>query len=159
MTQVSTVTLDKHSTFKWPSLAQDLAIMNVPGSPIKGYDDICGAYNITKEELAQVISIPQFQEMFKASLSQFKAEGNKASLKYVTTAQAQSLLDKVYRDMCAGGYDNKDILKFLEMLLKCTGIFDKPAESTVNIQNNVGVQLPLPTGLKNKKLDHLVAVN
>ena len=42
--------------------------------------------------------------------------------------------------------------------MRASGAFSEAQQTTVNTQVNVGVQLPVPQGLKNKKLSHLTPV-
>lgn len=142
------------SQLKWPTLAQDLAIMSVPGSPIEDLSIIYDTYGITEEELKAIIEVPKFRDLFKNCLSEFKAQGSKAANIYRATSLSQTLSEKLYRDAMNSELEPKDALKLLELLYKASGQLDKQ-DTQVNTQVNVGVNLPLPKGLDNKKLSHI----
>lgn len=146
------------SQLRWPSLAQDLAVMTVPGSPIDDLSVIYNSYHITEDDLQQIIKIPKFQELFRRSLADFQAQGTKAGQMFRATALSQALSEKLYNDAMASELEAKDSIKLLELLMKASGILDKTPEATVNTQVNVGVNLPLPHGLTNQKLKHAIPV-
>lgn len=141
------------STLSWPSLAQDLAVMAVPGSPITDLGVIYSTYNLTEASLMSILQVPKFQMMFKEALSEFRAQGGKAGSIYRARTLSHSLAEKLYKDAMTT-MEPKDAIKLLELLMKSSGIMDKDTP-TVNTQVNVGVSLPLPKGLSNKKLAHL----
>lgn len=142
------------SQLQWPSLAQDLAVMAVPGSPIDDLEMIYRTYHLTEEELKAIISVPKFQMMFKDALAGFRAQGNKAGSVYRALTLSHSLAEKLYKDAMST-MEPKDAIRLLELLMKSSGMLDKEAIAQVNTQVNVGVALPLPKGLENKKLAHL----
>lgn len=142
------------SQLKWPNLAQDLAIMSVPGSPIDNLDIIYSTYGISAQELKDIVKIPKFRELFTNCLAEFQAQGSKAANIYRATALSQALSEKLYSDAMDDKLEAKDSLKLLELLFKASGQLDRQ-ETQVNTQVNVGVNLPLPSGLSNKKLDHM----
>lgn len=147
---------DTLSQLRWPSLAQDLAVMTVPGSPITSLDAIYKTYNITEDELRDILKVPYFQQLFKNSLETFKAQGSKAGQIFRATSLSQALSEKLFTDALRGDMEAKDSLKLLELLMKGAGLFDKTDGGTqVNTQVNVGLNLPLPKGLRNHKLDHI----
>ena len=139
--------------FQWPSLAQDLAIMNVPGSPITDFEQVYNSYNITEADLKQILQVPEFQQMFQQELAKCKAAGGRAAQIYRFTTLSQALSEKLYADASRGKLEPKDAIKLLELLLKAAGIADDKQQ--VNTQVNVGVSLPLPQGLNNPKLSHI----
>ena len=146
------------SKLQWPSLAQDLAIMTVPGSPIDSLDIIYSTYHIDEETLQQILKVPYFQTLFQQALSVFRAQGGKAGHMFRAGSLSQSLSEKLYSDAMSNAMEAKDMIKFLELLMKSAGILGKDSEATVNTQVNVGVQLPLPQGLNNPKLKHALPV-
>lgn len=140
--------------YRWPALAQDLAILYCPGSPIESLDEIYKGYDINEKELKALLKIPVFQELYKNALAKFKAQGTRAGQMYRAVSLAQNLTEKLYQDALDDKVEPKEALKLLELLMRSGGVLDAPQGSpTVNIQNNVGVQLPLPRGLR--KLSHL----
>lgn len=144
------VVLSQH---RWPSLAQDLAVMTVPGSPLTELDQVCATYGISEKELKEVLTIPAFQALFKTALDGFKSQGNAAGARYRAGTLSQALSEKLFRDASRGDMDAKDAIKFLEILLKTAGLYDSK-ETTVATQVNVGVNLPLPRSLSGGKLKH-----
>ena len=142
------------SQLRWPSLAQDLAVMSVPGSPIVDLADIYSTYNIDDAELKEIIKVPKFQQLFADSLAEFKAQGSKAAQMYRAVSLSQALSEKLFRDAMGSALDAKDAIKLLELLMRASGQFDQK-ETQVNTQVNVGVSLPLPNGLSNPKLNHM----
>ena len=120
---------------KWPSLARDLAVMTVPDSPLEDLDKVLTTYNLSREELAKLVLHPEFQPLFQKELELCRSQGTRAGMK---AAEA---------------------IKLLELMMKAAGLADTKDAPVVNVQTNVGVQLPLPTGLSNPKLKHLEATD
>lgn len=145
------------SQLHWPSLAQDLAVMTVPGSPITELDQILRSYSISSKQLKEILTIPSFQKLFEKSLKAIEAMGTKAAHIHRATALSQSLSEKLFRDAMADGTRMKaqDAIKLLELLLKSATLLDGKESAQVNVQTNVGVALSLPTGLNNPKIRHL----
>lgn len=139
---------------KWPSLAQDLAVMTVPGSPISDLSYIYRTYGLSEADLKTVLMIPEFQELFKKELERCKALGDRAATVYRFGSLSQALSEKLFRDAISNEMETKDAIKLLELLLKASGL-NEDKTPQVNTQVNVGVTLPLPKGLSNKKLNHL----
>lgn len=142
------------SQLKWPSLAQDLAVMMVPGSPVTDLSMIYRTYNLKEDELKGILQVPKFQAMFQDALAGFKAQGNKAGSIYRALTLSHSLAEKLYKDAMST-MEPKDAIRLLELLMKSSGMLEKEAMAQVNTQVNVNVPLPLPKGLKNKKLAHI----
>lgn len=143
------------SQLHWPSLAQDLAIMTVPGSPITELDQILRAYSITSKQLEEILKLPTFKNLFGKSLKQIEAQGTKAAHIHRATTLSQSLSEKLYRDAMDGGrMEPKDAIKLLELLLKSATLLDGKDAAQVNVQTNVA--LSLPYGLNNPKIKHLM---
>ena len=145
----------KLSQVRWPSLARDLAIMSAPDSPLQDIDQVAESYHISVDDIRKLLLLPEFQGMVKDELARVKAEGGRAGAVYRFATLSQSLAEKLYND-AMGPMESKDAIKFLELILKCAGFMDTK-EAQVNTQVNVGVHLPLPQGLSNKKLAHLEA--
>lgn len=139
---------------KFPSIAQDLAIMSMPDSPIENLDAVCRAHQITRDELSEIIKIPKFQELFANSLAEFRAQGSQAVVQYRTASLAQALSEKIFRDAMQDKVEAKDSVKFLELLMRASGQLDTKDKS-VNTQVNVGINIPVPKGLNNPKLRHM----
>lgn len=147
---------------KWPSLARDLAVMTVPDSPLDDLEKILSTYNITREELAKLVLHPEFQPLFQKELELCKAQGSRAGQIYRFSTLSQALSEKLFKDaMGLGDGDMKpsEAIKFLELMMRAAGMSDSKDAPVVNVQTNVGVQLPLPTGLNNPKLKHLEVSN
>lgn len=147
------------SQLRWPSLAQDLAVMTVPGTPLKELAQIYAAYNITDAELREIIKIPEFQKMFHKEKERCKAEGSQAGVVYRFSSLSQSLSEKLFRDAMDSDMDSKDAIKLLELLLKAARLLDTKDAPQVNTQVNVAIPLALPTGLKNTKLAHMAKLS
>lgn len=144
------------SQLQWSSLAYDLAVMTVPGSPIKELDQLVRSYGLNTRQLKDLLTIPTFQAMFKKALQTVEAQGTKAAHIYRATSLSQALSEKLYRDAMDDDKKMKaqDAIKLLELLLKSATLLDGK-DTQVNVQTNVA--LSLPTGLDNPKLKHLGA--
>lgn len=147
---------------KWPSLARDLAVMTVPDSPIDDLDKILTTYGIDREELAKLVLHPEFQPLFQKELELCRNQGTRAGQIYRFSTLSQALSEKLFKDAMGLG-DNSmkaaEAIKLLELMMKAAGLQDTKDAPVVNVQTNVGVQLPLPTGLSNPKLKHLEMSN
>ena len=141
--------------FRWPSLARDLAVMLLPDSPLTDIRDVRTKYNVSEEELRTILVIPYFQELFRDAVDYFKAQGNKAGTRFRAAILSDSLAEKLYTDAMQENMKSQDAIKLLELLLKTSGALEKET-TTVATQVNVGVSLPLPRGLKNPKLNHVL---
>lgn len=146
------------SKMRWPSLAQDLAVMSVPGSPIEDLKTVLATYDLSQDDLKNILKTPEFLEMFERELQAVRAEGSRAAANYRYRTLSQSLSEKLFRDATTGTMEAKDAIKLLELLFKASDQFAKEVQSQVNTQVNVGVQLPLPIGLTNKKLAHAIPI-
>lgn len=144
------------SRLRWPSLAQDLAVLSAPGSNLD-LDNILKAYGVTNTELKQILVIPEFQSMFREEMNRVQSLGTRAGDIYRFSTLSQSLSEKLFRDAMASAMDAKDAIKLLELFCKAARLTDVKEAAQVNTQVNVGVSLPLPTGLENSKLAHLEA--
>lgn len=143
---------------KWPSLARDLAVMTVPDSPLDDLDKILTTYGITREELAKLVLHPEFQPLFQKELELCRAQGSRAGQIYRFSTLSQALSEKLFQDAMGLGENEmkaSESIKLLELMMKAAGLADTKDSPVVNVQTNVGVQLPLPTGLNNPKLKHL----
>lgn len=129
---------------RWPALAQDLALISIPNSPIEGVDEICLTYGITRAELKDILRVPYFQSLVDASLQELKKQGSQAGLRYRAMQLSQSLAEKLYRKANADGMGDKEAVKLLEILLKASGV-DKEPSAQVNTQVNIA--LPFPAGV------------
>ena len=144
------------SQLRWPSLAQDLAVLAAPGSPIDSLDQIYSSYDITEDELNALLKVPLFQKYFKAAVDELKALGSRAGAMYRAGTLAQGVSEKLYRDFLAGDIKAPDAIKFLDLLYKASGMMDKQ-QAQVAVQVNNGIHLPIPVGLDNPKFNHLAA--
>ena len=106
------------SQTRWPSLALDLAIMTVPGSPLTELNTIYETYSLTQNELREILNNPYFQQLFNDALEQVKAQGNKAGAAYRAMTLSQALSEKLFRDANGNRMEPKDMIKFYELLLK-----------------------------------------
>ena len=144
------------SQFRWPSLAQDLAVMMAPGSPITNIEQIYRTYDIDEPTLRHLLTVPKFKEMFSRALADMRSQGTRAGHLYRAQSLAQALAEQLFTAASTGKMDAKDAIKLFELLLRSGGLLDGGKEATtVNVQTNVGVALPLPQGLSNPKLNHL----
>lgn len=141
---------------KWPSLALDLAVMSFPGSPVDSLDVIYQSYHIDETTLKTILRAPEFQSMYRNALNDLKAQGTRAGQIYRANTLAQALAEKMYEDAMNGTMEAKEAVKLLELLMRSAGTLDgSTAGPTVNVQNNVGIALPIPKGIN--KLKHLDA--
>lgn len=147
---------------KWPSLARDLAVMTVPDSPLEDLDKVLTTYNLSREELAKLVLHPEFQPLFQKELELCRSQGTRAGQIYRFSTLSQALSEKLFQDAMGlgeNGMKAAEAIKLLELMMKAAGLADTKDTPVVNVQTNVGVQLPLPTGLSNPKLKHLEATD
>ena len=136
----------------WPSLAQDMALISVPNSPIQGgMDAVLTAYKLTKDEMRDILAIPHFQHLLDASMQEVQKQGSKAGARYRALTLAQALAEQLFRRANAGDMKDQDALKLLDSLLKTAGLADKD-QTQVNVQTNIA--LPFPPGVA--KVAHCV---
>lgn len=131
---------------RWPALAQDIALITIPNSPINGIQEVCDAYGITQPELRDILSVPYFQQLLDTSMQELQKQGSRAGLRYRAMILAESLAEMLYRRANSGQMKDADALKLLDSLLKASGIEKEPAGTQVNVQNNIA--LPFPQGVK-----------
>lgn len=144
------------SQLHWPALAQDLAVVAASGSSTKDYSGILRTYGIKDAELAEIISVPKFKMLFEYAVKDCKtSDKTRSDVVERFSALSQSLAEKLYRDAQTGTMDSKEAVRLLELFLKAAAITDSKT-AQVNTQVNVGLSLPLPTGLSNPKLNHLI---
>ena len=141
------------SVQRWTSLARDLAILALPGAPVSELDDVLKTYGITKSELKYILEVPKFKTLLQKEREELESQGPNAGMKQRTAMLAQALSEKMFRTAMSDSMEHKESLRLLELLLKSSGLMDEKAQ-TVQVQTNVGVALPLPTGLNNPKLKH-----
>lgn len=141
--------------FRWPSLARDLAVMLLPDSPLSDIGIVRTKYGITEDDLRLILTIPHFQGLFREAVDYFKSQGNRAGSKFRAAVLSDSLAEKLYADAMQENMKSQDAIKLLELLLKTSGALEKD-NMQVATQVNVGVNLPLPKGLKNPKLKHVL---
>lgn len=139
---------------RWPALAQDIALITIPNSPINGIQEVCDAYGITQPELRDILSVPYFQQLLDTSMQEVQKQGSKAGLRYRAMILAESLAEMLYRRANSGQMKDQDALKLLDSLLKASGIEKDPVGTQVNVQTNIA--LPFPQGVK--KVANLVPV-
>lgn len=142
------------SHLRWPSLARDLAVMTAPESPITDLGQLCKAYKITEGELAEIVKVPEFQNLLKNELETCKALGSRAGIHYRFSSLSQALAEQMFRDASSGVLEGRDAVALLKLFMQAGGLLSDK-ETQVNTQVNVGVHLPLPTGLNNNKLKHI----
>ena len=146
------------SRTKWPTLAQDLAAMSLPGAAVTS-DEIYRAYSMTDSELMSLLQVPEFQYMMQQEYKKLSELGPNAGAVYKFSSLSQALGEKLWRQaVLSDDMEVREMLKLFELLLKAAGFFGEKKEAQVNTQVNVGVHLPVPTGLDNPKLKHLEAV-
>lgn len=139
---------------QWPSLAQDMALLTIPNSPVQGVEDVCETYNLTREELGAILKVPYFQKLFERALSDVQALGSAAGVKYRAMILSQTLAENLFRQANNGEMEAKDCLKLLELLLKASGLEKDSGSAQVNTQVNIA--LPLPAGVA--KVAHCIPV-
>lgn len=128
---------------QWPSLAQDMALLTIPNSPVEGVDDVCATYGITKDELKEILKVPYFQKLFERALADVQALGSSAGVKYRAMVLSQTLAENLFRQANNGDMEVKDSLKLLELLFKASGL-DKGGDSA-QVNTQVNIALPIPT--------------
>lgn len=138
---------------QWPSLAQDMALLTIPNSPVEGIDDVCATYNLTKDELKEILKVPYFQKLFERALADVQALGSSAGVKYRAMVLSQTLAENLFRQANNGEMEVKDALKLLELLFKASGL-DKDS-STAQVNTQVNIALPIPANVP--KVSHCLA--
>jgi len=142
---------------RWPSLARDLAIHRVPGSPID-LGDIKGVYGVEEAELVALVKLPAFAAMVRAEMRNVEAAGSKAVAQYRASTLAAALSEKLYRDATEGEMKTADELKFLELQMKAAGYMDSGERGSPQVSiTNVNAYAPPVPRLANPKLRHLEA--
>lgn len=139
---------------QWPSLAQDMALLTIPNSPVEGIDDVCATYNLTKDELKEILKVPYFQKLFERALADVQALGSSAGVKYRAMVLSQTLAENLFRQANNGEMEVKDALKLLELLFKASGLDKDNSGAQVNTQVNIA--LPIPANVP--KVAHCLAV-
>lgn len=148
------------SQLRWPSLAQDLAVMTLPGTPLTEIDGVRKKYGLSDADLKHIITIPYFQRLFNDELAKFQQQGSKAVGRYQTGILAQSLTQKLFNDVMdpTTKVEARDALKLLELLLKAGGLLDHPKDGGVTVNTNIAVQAAvqgaLPKSLSDSSLKH-----
>lgn len=148
------------SQLRWPSMAQDLAIMGAPGEATIDIDGFCRSYGLTEAELNALLTVPEFQELLRHAVEQVHAQGDKAGPRYRAAVLSRHLSEALFRKASLGEMNDKEAIKFLEILLRSAGLYDPPPVSTTQV--NVGVAavpIPVPSGMNNPKLSHLVTTD
>lgn len=141
------------SQSQWPSLAQDIALLSIPNSPVVGgIEGICHSYHLTRAELKEILAVPFFQHLLDVSMQEVQKQGSKAGSRYRALFLAQALAEKLFRKANADEMKDADMLKLLESLLKTAGLADKDQTTQVNVQNNIA--LPFPQGVS--KVAHCI---
>lgn len=130
---------------QWPSIAQDMALLTIPNSPVEGIEDICQTYGISKADLKEMLAVPYFQKLFEKSLSEVQSLGNAAGMKYRAMILSQAMAETLFRKFNEGAIDIKEALKLLELLFKASGLDKDNSGTQVNVQANIA--LPLPKGV------------
>lgn len=130
------------SQYRWPSLARDLAILSVPGSPVD-LQDIFNTYDLDKASLTELLQNPTFVKLFEKEARLCEQNGEKAAVKYRATTLSQALSEKLFTVAVQGGMKDSDALKLLDLLLKTAGLLTED-KTTVAVQTNVNMKLPLP---------------
>lgn len=139
---------------QWPSLAQDMALLTIPNSPVQGVDDVCATYNLTQAELKEILTVPYFQKLFERALQDVQALGSAAGVKYRAMILSQTLAEHLFRQANNGELEARDALKLLELLFKASGL-EKDNTATAKVNTQVNIALPIPHGIT--KVAHCIA--
>lgn len=130
---------------QWPSLAQDMALLTIPNSPVQGVDDICATYSLTQTDLKEILGVPYFQKLFERALQDVQSLGSAAGIKYRAMILSQTLAENLFRQANNGEMEVKEALKLLELLFKASGLEKDNGAAQVNTQVNIA--LPIPQGV------------
>lgn len=130
---------------QWPSLAQDLALLTIPNSPVQGIEDVCATYDLTRTELKEILTVPYFQKLFERALQDVQSLGSTAGVKYRAMILSQTLAETLFRQANNGELEAKDALKLLELLFKASGLEKDSGSAQVSTQVNIA--LPIPQGV------------
>ena len=139
---------------QWPMLAQDLAVMTLPGASVQGLPAVMRTYGLDDVALREVLQVPYFQALLERELEKCQSLGSEADSVYRFASLSRGLSEHLYRDALSGELASKDAVKLLELFMKAARQLDTK-EQNVNVTTQVGIALPLPTGLSNPKLQHL----
>lgn len=143
------------SQLRWPSMAQDLAIMAAPGEATIDVAGFCRSYEITEADLNDLLVVPEFQDLLRHAVEQVQAQGDKAGPRYRATVLSRHLSEALFRKASSGDMNDKEAIKLLEILLRSAGLYDPPPVATTQVNVGVSVPIPIPPGLSNPKLNHL----
>lgn len=127
---------------QWPSLAQDMALLTIPNSPVEGIDDVCATYGLTKDELKSILTVPYFQKLLEQALADVQALGSAAGVKYRAMILSQTLAENLFRQANSGMMEPKESLKLLELLFRAAGLEKTAGSAQVNTQVNIALPLP-----------------
>lgn len=130
---------------QWPSLAQDMALLTIPNSPLDGVEDILETYHLTREELKEILMVPYFQKLLERALADVQSLGTNAGIRYRAMLLSQTLAETLFRQANTGELEPKDALKLLELLFKASGLEKDTTPAQVNTQVNIA--LPIPNGI------------
>lgn len=145
---------------KWDLIARDVALLSVDGSGAISIDSICQSAGITDKQLLTLLDIPKFQAMYKWHLERFKKQGDAAPVAARSRILASLLVDKIFRDIMSGTIEPTMQIKYLDILMKAAGAYTElKQQMNVQVNTSAAVNLPLPKGLKNPKLQHLERVD
>lgn len=131
---------------QWPSLAQDMALLTIPNSPVQGVDDLCATYSLTRDDLKEILAVPYFQKLFERSLADVRALGSSAGVKYRAMILSQTLAENLFRQANNGEMEVKEALKLLELLFKASGL-EKDSSAAAQVNTQVNIALPIPQGI------------
>lgn len=131
---------------QWPALAQDIALITIPNSPVTNIDAVCNTYGITRAALKELLQVPHFQLLLDASMQELRKQGSRAGARYRAMQLSQSLAENLYRKANSGRLEDKEAVKLLDILVKAAGMAKDEPQTQVNVQTNVA--LPFPPGVK-----------
>lgn len=143
---------------KWPSIAQDIALLTVPTSGSATYTgaDIAAYYKLTDTQFTKLIELPQFRTLVEQEVAAAKELGPKAGVRLRAEALSLELQETLFSRAMAGDLDDKLSVQLLGMLMKSAGI-DQPPEmvQAQTAHNTVNIAFNVPK-LSNKKLAHIM---
>ena len=129
--------------------------MTAPGEASFDIPAFCRSYGITEQELNRLLTLPEFQSLLRGAVDQVQAQGDKAGPRYRAAVLSRHLAEALFRKASVGDMQDKEAIKFLEILLRSAGLYDPPPVTNTQVNVGVSVPIPVPTGMSSKKLDHL----
>lgn len=141
---------------KLSNLAKDVAMVMAQTSGTKTtYSEIATVHEIPVSDLEKLLGLEVFQSLVKLELDRRLDMGPFGDFRIRSEMLASDLQERIYKKAIGGAVEDKDAIKFLEILLKNTGINESVRQhEEVNSVPPINVTVNVPV-LNNPKLRHV----